>query len=144
MKKLRGMTAKQTLFVQEYLVDLNATQAAIRAGYKPKNAFQTGAENLKKPKIAELVQEALAERAERTGVTQDMVIEGLLKEAKLYDEDASHGARVTAWTNLGKHLGMFKDKLEVSGKVDHEHKVSFPGLEERLAEMFPEDPKDES
>lgn len=51
---------------EEYLIDLNATQAAIRAGYKVDNAYAIGAENLRKPQIAEAIEKALAERSRRT------------------------------------------------------------------------------
>lgn len=71
------LTDKQKCFVEEYLVDLNATQAAIRAGYKPKAAYATGAENLRKPQIAEALQEALKARAARTAITADRVIKEL-------------------------------------------------------------------
>lgn len=59
----------------EYLIDLNVTQAAIRAGYSPKTAAEIGVENLTKPQIAEAVQAAMQKRSERTGITQDMVLE---------------------------------------------------------------------
>lgn len=71
------LTDKQIRFVEEYLVDLNATQAAIRAGYKEKNARAIGAENLTKPNIAEKIEKAMAERSARTEVTQDMVLKEL-------------------------------------------------------------------
>lgn len=68
------MNEKQRLFVQEYLVDLNATQAAKRAGYSEKTAGSTGWELLQKPEIAQAVQEAFRDRVDRTQVTQDRVI----------------------------------------------------------------------
>ena len=75
----KKLTAKQQRFVEEYLVDLNATQAAIRAGYKADNAFQTGAENLRKPNIAKKIQEYMQERSKRTEVTADKVLGELAK-----------------------------------------------------------------
>jgi len=74
-----ALTAKQRRFVEEYLVDLNATQAAIRAGYSKKTAGQIGDENLKKPQIAAAIQEAQAKRSDRTEITQDMVLRELAK-----------------------------------------------------------------
>ena len=109
------LTAKQERFVQEYLVDLNATQAAIRAGYSEKSAYQTAFETLKKPEIQDAIAAAQKARAERTEVTQDDVIRGLLNEAEFTGDGASHSARVTAWAHLGKHLGMFPNKHEMSG-----------------------------
>lgn len=74
-----ALTSKQELFVQEYLIDLNATQAAIRAGYSKKTAHSIGSENLCKPEIAEAIAHAKAARSERTEVTQDRVIAELAK-----------------------------------------------------------------
>lgn len=55
---MAGLTDKQQRFVDEYLIDLNATQAAIRAGYSEKTAYSVGHENLKKPEIQKAIQEA--------------------------------------------------------------------------------------
>jgi hypothetical protein len=75
------LTPKQARFVQEYLIDLNAAQAAIRAGYSAKTARVIGHENLRKPEIAAAVEKAMAERAERTEVTADLVVGELRKIA---------------------------------------------------------------
>lgn len=89
-----ALTAKQRRFVDEYLVDLNATQAAIRAGYSAKRADAIGYENLRKPDIAEAVSTAMKEREKRTQITQDRVLQELARIAffdirKLYNEDGS-------------------------------------------------------
>lgn len=68
------MTPKQARFIEEYLIDLNATQAAIRAGYSEKTAQEIGAENLSKPIIAAAIQKALEERSRRTEITADKVL----------------------------------------------------------------------
>lgn len=73
------LTAKQTAFVREYLVDLNASAAARRAGYSPRTADRMGHENLKKPEIAASVQAAMDERAKRLEVTADRVVQELAK-----------------------------------------------------------------
>ena len=148
------MTKKQKRFVEEYLIDLNATQAAIRAGYSPDTAGSIGAENLKKPEIKSKIDKAMAERSKRTGINQDRVLRelarigfakitdvvdpktakikpdasdddlaciqsikikpnefGTEREVKLYDKKS-------ALVDLGKHLGLFKDKLELNGDMD--------------------------
>lgn len=74
-----ALTPKQERFVQEYLVDLNATAAAKRAGYNPKTAYSIGQENLKKPEIQTALEEAKKAREKRTEITQDMVIAELAK-----------------------------------------------------------------
>ncbi len=71
------MTAKQQRFCDEYLIDLNATQAAIRAGYSEKTARKIGQENLTKPDIQEYIQKKKADREQRTEITQDMVLKEL-------------------------------------------------------------------
>ena len=79
----KGLTPKQERFIQEYLIDLNATQAAIRAGYSQKTAHPMGAENLRKPTIAAAITKAQLERAKRTEITQDRVLEEYAKLAFL-------------------------------------------------------------
>ena len=69
---MTNLPDKQARFVEEYLVDLNATQAAIRAGYREKAAAEIGYEKITKPHIAEAIAEAQEVRSERTEITQDM------------------------------------------------------------------------
>lgn len=135
------LTPKQQRFVDEYLIDLNATQAAIRAGYSEKTAGQIGEQNLKKLEIQEAIQQAMNERQQRTQIDQDYVINTIVdtiercKQAKpvvdksgepVYIENAD-GEIVPAYKFdagnvlkgaelLGKHLGMFVDRKEITGK----------------------------
>ena len=114
------MTAKQERFVQEYLVDLNATQAALRAGYSEKTARSIGAENLSKPDIEKAIADALEARRLRTEITQDRVLEELaaiafaplpeVREVKMSD-------RLVALDKLAKHLGMFTEHHHHTGEV---------------------------
>ena len=78
-----ALTKKQKLFVEEYLIDLNATQAAIRAGYSSDTAKEIGCENLTKPNIRNAIDKALAERSRRTGINQDRVLMELARIALL-------------------------------------------------------------
>lgn len=163
-----ALTDKQRRFVDEYLVDLNATQAAIRAGYSQKTAGQTGNEYLRKPEIAKAIRAAQERRAKRTEITQDMVLRELAKigfsdirkvvrwgRTELRVADAEEGAATEvhhglsligadeidddtaaaiaevsegreglkvklhdkkgALVDIGRHLGMFKDRIEHSG-----------------------------
>lgn len=143
---MANLTPKQQRFVEEYLIDLNATQAAIRAGYSEKTAYSVGHENLKKPEIQKAIQEAQEILSNKTQLTVDMVVNGLLKEAQDYAEGSTQSARVSAWAHLGKHLGMFKDKVEMTGanggpiKTDNEHKpIQQIFTPEELAEMTPQE-----
>lgn len=149
------MTKKQKLFVEEYLLDLNATQAAIRAGYSPETAGAIGAENLKKPQIQNAIARAMAERSRRTGVNAERVVLELAKIAfanagdliDAQDATVRDGAsredlaaiqsikvkdmgdmgierevrladKLKALELLGRHLGMFSDRLRVDGRLD--------------------------
>ena len=120
-----ALSDKQQRFCDEYLLDLNATQAAIRAGYSEKTAKQIGSENLSKPDVNAYLLERMKEREQRTQITQDMVLRDIntIKAdamSKMADRDGnvsmnSHQAALKACELLGKHLGMFKDKVELTG-----------------------------
>ena len=126
---MANLTPKQQRFVEEYLIDLNATQSAIRAGYSEKTAQEIGSENLSKPMVAKAIAEAQEKLSNKARVTVEMVVQGLLNEAKDLSEGSTQSARVSAWAHLGKHLGMFKDKVEHTGKdggpIDLSLKVVF-------------------
>lgn len=87
-----ALTPKQKRFVEEYLVDLNATAAAIRAGYSKKTANRIASENLSKPDIQIAIKEAQDSIQKRTEITQDMVIKEMAKLAffdirRMFGED---------------------------------------------------------
>ncbi len=107
------LTAKQARFCLEYVVDFNATQAAIRAGYSEKSAHVIGWENIRKPKIAERLAGLQAEGATEVELTREFVIEGLMGIAE-YGGPRMLAARVRAYELLGKHLALFTDRLEVT------------------------------
>lgn len=81
------LTAKQQRFCDEYLIDLNATQAAIRAGYSEKTARQTSAENLSKPYIREYIDKRLAEKDEALIAKQDEVLQTLTRVLRRQEMD---------------------------------------------------------
>jgi len=110
------MTPRQQRFVDEYLVDLNATQAAIRAGYSARTAEQQGPRLLGNVEIAKAVQAAQQVRSDRVQITQDDVLRGLRREATLTGDGSSHAARISAWGLIGKHLGMFVERRQQLGE----------------------------
>lgn len=170
-----ALNEKQVRFVAEYLVDMNATQAAIRAGYSEKTARSIGQRLLTNVDIQTEIQDAMAKRSERTKITQDQVLKELaqvafangtdfarvvvrevpmttvdedgnlqtvtklqqlvevkdtdrippekraaiarIKEGKYGIEVSSHD-KVRALELLGKHLGMFSDKVNLSGSLN--------------------------
>ena len=77
------MDARRDRFAEEYLVDLCAKQAAIRAGYSPRSAEVTGHRLLRDAKVAQLIQAGITARTERTGITQDVVLGELLRLARV-------------------------------------------------------------
>ena len=81
LQEVSGITEKQKRFVEEYLIDLNATQAAIRAGYSPQTAREQGCQNLTKLNMQNAIAKAKAERSRRTGISQDRVIQELARIA---------------------------------------------------------------
>ncbi len=109
------MPPKQQRFIDEYQVDLIATQAAIRAGYSAKTAYSQGERLLRHVEVASAIQAAQIEVSKRTEVTVDDVVAGLLAEAKGKD-DSTPASRVAAWSHLGKHLGM--DHKDILLKIE--------------------------
>ena len=80
--KKQKLPARQERFCQEYLIDLNGTQAAIRAGYSAKTAQEQASQNLSKLMVNDRIAELMAERAKRTGITADAVLQELWSIAK--------------------------------------------------------------
>lgn len=147
------LTEKQLKFVDEYLVDLNATKAAIRAGYSVKTAEQQGYQLLHKTSVANEIAKAQAKLSKRTGISQERILRELAKIAflnlsdivewgpegiKLKDSSEVDGTVLQSVTEtwlpkggtktevkahdkakalelLGKHLGMWVDKTEITG-----------------------------
>jgi len=110
------MTPRQERFCEEYLVDLNATQAATRAGYSARTANREGSRLLSNADIQARIAELRGAQSKRTLITADEVLAGLKAEAIDHGEGSSHSARVQAWVALGKHLALFVDR--------HQHEVS--------------------
>lgn len=120
------MTPKQAAFVDEYLIDLNATQAAIRAGYSAKTAGSYGHENLRKPEVQSAIADRSRARSERTEITQDLVltdIELIKRDAmrEALDKEGNkaminHAAALKACELQGRHLQMWNDKIALMNK----------------------------
>ncbi len=139
----KNLTPKQQCFIEEYLIDLNATQAAIRAGYSPRTARAIACENLAKPDIQEAIAEAKRERSEATKIDAEWVLRELVKlhqrvtqeikpalhpktRKQMKDEDGNFlfvfnaAASNRSLELIGKHIGVgafLKDRLEVSGEL---------------------------
>lgn len=128
------MTEKQKRFCIEYLIDLNATQAAIRAGYSKKTAKVIGQENLTKPDIKKYIEQQLKQiKNEKIADVQEVleyltaVMRGEQKEQvalftgegvqKLVQKDVSAKDRLKAAELIGKRYGLFTEKMELQGST---------------------------
>ena len=115
-----GLTKKQELFCKEYIVDFNATRAALAANYSKPTAYAIGAENLRKPQIQAYIKDLMAKREQRLDVTADRVVQELAKIAFNDDAQIYEGAfsvetkeKIKALELLAKHTGAFnKDESE--------------------------------
>ncbi|HGS7886064.1 TPA: terminase small subunit [Pseudomonas aeruginosa] len=103
-----ALTKKQRLFVDEYLLDLNATQAAIRAGYSTRRATEIGYQLLQRPEVAQAIQAAMAERSKRTEVEADYVIRRLreIDEMDVLDilEDDGSFRSIREWPKVWRQF----------------------------------------
>lgn len=163
-KSKKKLNPLQERFAQEYVIDLNATQAAIRAGYSEKTAGVQACKLLKNVNIQDLIQKAMDKRGQRTEITQDRVLKeiGIIAFAKMGDVATWNPSGVTfkdsseltadalasiqfvkettnefggsleikqydklrALELLGKHLKLFTEKVEHSGKVTLEDLIA--------------------
>ena len=122
-----ALTGKQKAFCEHYITNgFNATQAALSAGYKEKNAGQQGCENLVKPEIAQYIYSFKKEAAKRALVTTEDVAEGLLLEAKGSGIDSTPSSRVSAWKTLSDYTGGFDSNKvhNVNVEMSHEEWLS--------------------
>ena len=119
-----AVTPRSINFVDEYLVDLNATQAAIRAGYSEKTAYSIGQRLLKNVEVQSMIANRMEERSKRTEITQDRVltdIELIKQDAmrKAYDKNGNeaminHTSALKACELQGRHLQMWNDKMAIT------------------------------
>ena len=109
------LTPRQSIFVAEYCIDMNATRAMIAAGYSPKYAGTNADKLLKTTKIANAIAEHVKKHTDAAVVSREDVIKGLLAEAQATGPGTSHSARVAAWTALGKTHQLFTDKVQHTG-----------------------------
>jgi hypothetical protein len=139
MAKPVALTAKQAAFIQEYLVDLNATQAAIRSGYSAKTANVAGPRLLLNVRILTAIAKRQAAKAKHIEVTADRIIAelALIGFAPVGHKHVRPETKRAALVDLGKHLGLFKDKLVVTGTLTLEALVAASMADEVDAKELP-------
>ena len=127
---MANLTPKQQRFVEEYLIDLNATQAAIRAGYSEKTAYSVGHENLKKPEIQKAIQEALQGRKERVQIDADYVLKRLVEidQMDVLDimDDQMKIRPVNEWPKVWRQYVINLENLELSDGEGCFKKIKWP------------------
>ena len=140
------LTIKQQRFADEYIISGNATDAAIKAGYAKRAAYQQGAENLKKPHVREYIDKRLEEINDKSIAKQEEVLQYLTEvlrgkssateivvemvgdgtsEAKLIVKPPSEKERIKAAELLGKRYGSFTEKVEVGADLELNVKVDY-------------------
>jgi len=105
------------MFCKEYIVDLNASQACIRAGYSEKTAKEIGSQNLTKLNIQEEITRLMKDREERMQLTADKVLEDIERVRGLAEGSEQYSISLKASELQGKHLAMFTDKQQIDGEV---------------------------
>lgn len=127
---MAGLTDKQQRFVDEYLIDLNATQAAIRAGYSEKTAKEIGSENLTKPNIAKAIQEAQNKRTEQTQIDAAYVLRRLVEidQMDVLDimDDQMKIRPVNEWPKVWRQYVVNLENLELSDGEGCFKKIKWP------------------
>ena len=136
-----ALNQKQKRFVLEYLIDLNATQAAIRAGYSEKTAYSIGQENLKKPEIQRAIQSRQVTLQNKLEITQEKVLEELaaVAFAKASDRaisDLKYTNKLRALELLGKHLSIFEPKQDVHEQITEDDPITRSLKEEATRGTF--------
>ncbi len=126
----KRLTPRQKAFRDNYVVNPNATKAALAAGYSPSSAGNIGSELMGKPEIREAIAAKQQSVAEKLGITAEYVLGGIQKVIKGCEQDVyqAKDGRPTAILKgkelLGKHLRLFIDRVEVSGQLDLAERIS--------------------
>jgi phage terminase small subunit len=135
---MANLTPKQRLFIQEYLIDKNASRAAIAAGYSKKTASFIGSENLKKPYIKDAIEEVIRNKEDELIAKQDEVLRlfteacrGLMQEecvvvesagdfiseARIIKKQISPKDRIKALDSMAKHYGLLKENIDINANI---------------------------
>jgi len=111
-----GLGAKQRQFVREFVKDLNATQAAIRAGYSVKGAESIGCQLIKNTKVAQAIEEAQEQQEKASGITEDYILAGIRDAIDMARTKGQAAIVLKGLELLGRHykLGMWVDRRDIT------------------------------
>ena len=136
-----SLTERQRRFCEEFLVDLNATQAVTRAGYNTKWPNRIAFQLMENPAIRIAIDGLRAERSKSSDVTKDSVLRGIQKAIRLAEESKNTGAMLRGYELLARHLGMFIERTEISGpdggaiEMEQKTKANVADFNSRMARL---------
>jgi phage terminase small subunit len=110
-----SLSERQRLFCEEYLVDLNATQAVMRCGYNTKYPNRIAFQLMENPAVRIAIDALRAERSKSSDITKDFVLRGIEKAIALAEKNNNLNALLRGYELLARHLGMFIERTEISG-----------------------------
>jgi phage terminase small subunit len=110
-----SLSERQRRFCEEYLVDLNATQAITRSGYNTKYPNRVAFQLMENPAVRIAIDALRAQRSKATDVTKDFVLQGITKAIRKAEESGNHNAVLRGYELLARHLQMFIERTEISG-----------------------------
>lgn len=113
-KRRRDLTDQQIMFAEYYVTtaNFNAAEAARQAGYSDSDISNRAYKMLQNPQIIEIIQEKLERKKAVAFYSEEDILRKMYEEATNYSEGASHASRINALVWLGKHIGMWNDKLK--------------------------------
>jgi phage terminase small subunit len=113
----RPLSPKQARFVDEYMVDMNATQAAIRAGYSPKYADRQASKLVGDSRVSAQIQRRKNHLAQRADVTAADILQAHVRIARVCEADERYSEAIRAWELAGKQLGVYTEQTAIEGII---------------------------
>lgn len=140
-KLIDSLTDKQRQFCEEYMKDLNASKAVMRAGYNTKYPNRVGVQLLQNAKVKMAIDALLNQKKQNNDVTADYVLRKIIRIVEKAEEADNHNASLRGLELIAKHLGMFVERKEISGPdggaIEYERRVQedAAGLESAITRL---------
>ena len=134
----KKLTAKQEMFCREYLIDLNGTQAAIRAGYAESGAKVEASRLLTNANVIEYIAELKAPREQKLEINAEWVLNQAVKVHNMTLEDKDHTNALKSLDLIGKHINIkaFDNKINVDQKTEHTHNITDTELSRKILHLL--------